>query len=177
MGSHLWPFQKWFIAEPTVADQDLAWLLICECLDADEYEIGSSYFHDQLTLLVYRLRTHDWFGTPTPEDRALADAFIHECYAELLYTINQIEDQLASMIAGLRTGRTFLPRDHWLGGAFDTAGCATCDRSYAQLVKDGHDDNIPHEIRTTARERGSRPDSRPWVKRRPRDTVASLTEE
>jgi hypothetical protein len=80
-----------------------------------------------------------WCGTaPTKTDHAIAEEFIHSCYAECLFETAHIQDQLALLIAALRAGKTLLPRDAWLGGAIPAEGCTVCGRSQAELIQQGH---------------------------------------
>lgn len=133
MGSHLWPFQKWCVIEPTDEDQECARELLDGCRMVglhDVHEMEASL----LSLLVARRGATE----VSADDKAIVKEFITSCYGELLYEIADTEDQVACLIAAYRVGQPLWPRDKLLGGAISPKGCAECKRTHADLVKDGH---------------------------------------
>jgi hypothetical protein len=154
MGSHLWPFQKWCVDDPTPTDQAEAEALVSSwVLDAKLTEIWE--VKDNLYKLAAELNRG--VAGDTAYERAVVDEFILNCYGEFLSETELIEDQLACLMGALRRGRKLLPRDGLLGGAYDPAGCTNCGRSYAELVAGGHKDfsGCHNFIKTTVEPRGS----------------------
>lgn len=126
MGSHLWSFQKWFQTDGTEQDTKLALAFL-----RYQRALGKKETHeidDDLEDLIFYVAP-DYMDE---ECEQLAKEFITSCYGELIYVLEDMVDQLACLLTGVRSGKRFVPRDHEMGGAI--VPCATCNLSVSELI-------------------------------------------